>query len=228
MTKKLYLLSILTIFAFLLTGCFALQEAEGSSGAVVAPTLAAVDAATGQNASGTVYTIDAARSEARFSIDEVLRGSDFTVVGVTNNVAGQVALDVNNPAAAQMGAIVINARDLATDDDFRNNAIRNRILLTDNYEFITFTPKTLVGLPDSVTVGQPYDLQIVGDLTMAGQMQEVTFAATVTLNSATEMQGTATAVIAYADWGVRVPLSQTVTAVADQVTLELAFVAVAP
>ena len=224
--KKLYLLSILTIFALLLTGCFALQEAEESSGAAVAPTLEAA-AADSQSASGTVYTIDAAQSEARFYIDEVLRGSDFQVVGVTNNVAGQVSLDANNPAATQIGEIVINARDFVTDSDFRNNAIRNRILLTDSYEYVTFTPKELVGLPDSIAVGESYDFQIVGDLTIVGQTKEVTFAATVTLASATELQGTATTIITYADWGISVPLSEAVTAVADEVTLELNFVAVA-
>ncbi|MFN3374412.1 MAG: YceI family protein, partial [Chloroflexus sp.] len=67
-----------------------------------------------------LFAIDQSRSEARFLIDEVLRGQPVTVVGVTNQVAGQIALDPNVPTAAQVGVIQINARTFATDNEFRN------------------------------------------------------------------------------------------------------------
>ena len=175
----------------------------------------------------TVYEIDAGRSEARFTIEEVLRGSDTTVVGVSSNLAGQIVFDLANPAATQIGEVIINARDFATDNDFRNRAIANEILLTDTYEFITFTPTELVGLPDSAAVGETYDFQIVGDLTIIGETREVTFDVTVTIASATELQGLASVTILYADFGVMVPLSQFVTAVNEDVLLEIDFVAVA-
>jgi polyisoprenoid-binding protein YceI len=198
------------------------------------PTSEPEDQATEENntlpaaeAGSTVYEIDASRSEARFTIGEVLRGSDKTVVGVSSNLAGQIAFDLSNLAATQVGEILINARDFATDNDFRNRAIANKILLTNSYEFITFIPKELVGLPDSVTVGETYDFQIVGDLTIIGETQEVTFDATVTPISETELEGLASTTVMYADFGVTVPLSQAVTAVEDDVLLELDFVAVA-
>lgn len=175
----------------------------------------------------TIYEIDASRSEARFTIEEVLRGSDTTVVGVSSNLAGQIAFDLSNPAATQVGEILINARSFATDNNFRNRAIANEILLTNTYEFITFTPKELVGLPDSVTIGETYDFQIVGDLTIIGETREVTFNATVSPLSETELQGLASVTILYGDFGVTVPLSQAVSAVNEDVLLELDFVAVA-
>lgn len=224
----------LLLATLLLSGCFAFQEAEQASGLAVAPTIA-LPAATSDNAANadstaptgglTIYTLDPTQSEARFTINEVLRGADTRVVGVTNNVAGQIALDLTDPTTAQIGEIVINARDIATDNDFRNNAIRNEILLTDSYEFITFTPTQLSGLPARAEVGQTYRFQIVGDLTIIGRSQSVTFDATVTPISATELQGNASVTIAYADWGVRVPLSRAVSAVEDRVTLELSFMA---
>lgn len=176
--------------------------------------------------SGT-YDIDPSQSEARFTIEEVLRGDDVTVVGVSSNLAGQIAFDMANPAATQMGEIVINARSFATDNDFRNRAIANEILLTDAHEFITFAPKELVGLPDSAAVGETYNFQVMGDLTIIGETREETFEVTVTVTSETELQGTASASILYADYGVTVPLSQFVTAVNEDVLLELDFVAVA-
>ncbi len=244
------------LLMLVLSGCFALAEPEASSGAVAAPTLAApvaeptaeaepvepamqpevpaaetpvVDTAvTASESTGTtIYEIDASRSEARFTIEEVLRGSDKTVVGVSSNLAGQIAFDESNPAATQVGEILINARDFATDNNFRNRAIANEILLTNTYEFITFTPKELVGLPDSVTIGETYDFQVVGDLTIIGETREVTFDATVTPISESELQGLASVTILYADFGVTVPLSQAVSAVNDDVLLEIDFVAVA-
>lgn len=81
-------------------------------------------------AAPAVFEIVPAESQARFIIDEVLRGAPVTVVGATDQVAGQIAVDPANPAATQVGQILVNARTLATDNDFRNRAIKNQILNT--------------------------------------------------------------------------------------------------
>ncbi|MCB9423220.1 MAG: YceI family protein [Ardenticatenaceae bacterium] len=248
--KKGLWITVLLFWAVTLAGCFAFTEPEASTGAVVAPTLAPVveaeptdpasepteapvAAATAvpeqetSTADPAIYEIDPARSEARFTIEEVLRGSDKTVVGVSSNLAGQIAFDMNDPAATQIGEILINARDFATDNNFRNRAIANEILLTNTHEFITFVPKELVGLPDSAVIGETYDFQIIGDLTIIGETREVTFDATVIPTSESELQGLASTTILYGDFGVTVPLSQAVSAVNEDVLLELDFVAVA-
>ncbi len=139
-----------------------------------------------------IFEIVQDQSEARFIIDEVLRGAPKRVVGVTNQVAGQIVVDPANPGATQLGTIQVNARTLATDNDFRNRAIKNQILDTNNYEFVTFEPTELVGLPESVTVGQPFSFQIVGDLTIKDTTQSVTFDVTITPVSETQLQGLAT------------------------------------
>lgn len=179
-------------------------------------------------AAPAIFEIVQAESEARFLIDEVLRGSPVRVVGVTDQVAAQIAIDPANPAATQLGQIVVNARTLATDNEFRNRAIRNQILDTNTYEFVTFQPAELVGLPDAVTVGQPFSFQVVGDLTVKDVTQPVTFDVTVTPVSETRIEGLATTTFPYRDFGVRIPEVPSVDLVADDVTLELAFVAVAP
>lgn len=171
-----------------------------------------------------IFEIDSSQSEARFLIDEVLRGSPVTVVGVTSEVAGQIAFDSAAPSTAQVGQILINARTIVTDSDFRNRAISNRILSTNSYEFITFTPTQLAGLPDSVAVGDSHTFQIVGDLTITDQTREVTFDTTVTPNGGS-LTGLATTTILYADFGLEIPFSQSVDSVEDSVILELEFVA---
>ena len=172
-----------------------------------------------------VYEIDPARSEARFLINEVLRGADKTVVGVSNNLGGQIAFDLNNPGSAQIGTILINARDFVTDSDFRNNAIANKILLTNEYEFVTFEPTAISGLPDSAVIGETYPLQIAGDLTITDQTREVTFDAEVTPLSENELAGLAKLEILYADFGLIIPFARAVDSVEENVKLELEFIA---
>lgn len=173
-----------------------------------------------------VFTILSAESEARFLIDEVLRGRPNTVVGVTDQVAGELAVDPANPAAAQVGPVIVNARTLVTDNNFRNNAIKNRILLTNTYEYITFTPTAIRGLPTTVTLGQPFDFEIEGDLTITDETRTVVFAVTVTPVSTERIEGLARTTVLWRDFGLFIPDSPSVDTVADEVTLELEFVAV--
>jgi polyisoprenoid-binding protein YceI len=206
-------------------------EATAATGAGVAPTDApATDAPTAQSASAIsaatiVAQIVSEESEARFIIDEVLNDAPKTVIGTTNQVAGELAVDPSDPTKSQVGIIQINARTLSTDSEFRNRAIKNQILQTNEYEFITFTPKQIVGLPASGAVGQSYTFKIVGDLTIRDVTKEVTFDVTATPSSESRLEGTAQTTIRYADYGISIPQVRQVASVAEQVRLEIDFVA---
>jgi polyisoprenoid-binding protein YceI len=181
---------------------------------------------TDEPAAGSpVYEIQSATSSASFVIDEVLRGDAYTVVGTTNQVAGQIAFDSDDPAAAQVGTILIDARALTTDDDSRTRALGNRILNTDQYPYITFTPLTLSGLPTSVATAQPFTFQATGNLTIKDVTKPATFDITVTPTADGDLAGTATTTIQYADWNVAVPSVPFVAGVEDEVTLNLDFAA---
>ena len=155
-------------------------------------------------AESTVFSIVSEESEASFSLEEDLRGNRVTVIGTTNQVGGDVAIDFTNPSASDVGTITINARSLETDNGFRNRAMRSDILQSaqDEYEFITFAPTSLSGLPDSVDVGETYTFDIIGDLTILDTTTEVTFNAEVTVVSETEITGSATTNILYGEWGL--------------------------
>jgi polyisoprenoid-binding protein YceI len=205
--------------------------AEATSAPAEAPT-AAPEATVAPDPAPAVelaiFEIVSAESQARFIIEEVLRGSPETVIGVTDQVAGQIAIDPANPAATQLGEVRVNARTLATDNDMRNRAIKNFILQTDAFEFVTFQPTELVGLPQTVTVGQPFTFQVVGDLTIRDVTRPTTFDVTVTPVSETRIEGLASVSFPYRDFNLNIPDSPSVDTVADDVALELAFVAVAP
>jgi polyisoprenoid-binding protein YceI len=168
-------------------------------------------------------------SEARFYINEVLFGQPKTVVGVTSDVTGEIRLDPNNPSASEIGEITINARDLTTDADRRNGAIRRFILQTDQdqNQYITFMPTAIDGMPDAVTVGDPFEFQVTGDLQIRDVVATETFNVTVTPVSETEITGTASATVLRGDYGLTIPEVPSVTGVEEEVGLEFEFTAVA-
>ena len=89
------------------------------------------------------------QSEVLFRIDEMLFGDPNTVVGTTNEVAGDLLLDFDNPSNSQIGLIRINVRTLSTDNAIRNRALRGQILEVnrDEFEFAEFTPTQLLQPP---------------------------------------------------------------------------------
>lgn len=190
---------------------------------------AETSSAASSTSSPTVFNIDSTQSQVSFTLTEELRNVPTTVVGTTDQVAGQIAVDFSNPTTAQLGEIRINARTLATDQDMRNRTIRSQILQSaqDQYEYITFQPTALSGLPDSITIGTPVTFQITGDLTIRDITKSITFDATVTPDSATQLTGKATTTVQRADFDLNIPNVPGVANVSEDVQLEIDFVATA-
>ena len=184
--------------------------------------------ADGEQAGGRVlYRIDPAASEVSFTLQEDLRGVRTTVVGTTNEVAGDVIIDMETPSSSTVGIIRVNARTLETDNSFRNRALRSEILQSaqDQYEFIEFTPISISGLPENAMIGETYEFEVTGDLPIISVTNEVTFTATITLESEDQISGTATTTIIYDDWGISIPSVPSVANVTEDATLTINFVA---
>ena len=194
--------------------------------ATEAPTPTDTPAPTATPVTPILYEISQTDSRVTFTLQEDLAGVRTTVVGTTDQVAGQIAVNVADLTTAQVGVITINARTLLTDNNFRNNAIRNRILNTDQFEFITFTPTQVVGLPASVAAGEAVTFQIVGNLTIRDITNEVTFEVTATATSDTQIAGTATAIVTRSAYELVIPSVPDVANVTDEVQLTIDFVAV--
>ena len=174
------------------------------------------------------FRIVSAESRAAFTLEEDLRGVRTTVIGTTNEVGGSILADLANPSASSIGTIVINARTLETDNSFRNRALRSQILKSaqDEFEFIVFEPRELSNWSaQSIAVGESLNVDVSGDLTIAGVTRSVTFAATVALDSETQISGSASVNLLHADFGLVIPDVRSVANVTDDVTLSLEFVA---
>lgn len=174
-----------------------------------------------------IFTIDPEKSEVRFELDEDLSGIRNTVVGTTNQVAGEIALDTSDLATLQVGTILVNARTLATDNDLRNRTIQNRILNTGSYEFISFAPTAIEGLPESIGPGDSVNFTIAGDLTVRDVTKPVTFDVEATMVSESEFSGTASSTVSHEELGLSIPEVPRVANVEEEVELYIDFVATA-
>lgn len=194
--------------------------------APAAPTESSAPQAEAPAAGGAlIFTIDQSGSQVRFELDEDLRGRRTTVVGRTDQLAGELALDLDDLSGAQVGVVQINARGLATDNSFRNRAIQNEILDTGAYEFITFTPTSIEGLPSNAALGEQVSFTIHGDLTIRDITAPASFAVTARADSETQISGTASAVVLRSDYNLRIPSVPNVANVEEEVELYIDFVA---
>lgn len=178
---------------------------------------------------GVIFNIVPEESEVRFEIDNIRGGVLETVVGSTDQVAGQIGVNFDNPAETLLGTMVVNARTFDTGIELRNRVVRGEILLSaqDEFEFGEFQPTSITGLPEQVTIGEPFTFQISGDLLLRGISNEVTFDATVTPVSETRLEGTASALVQREDYGMQMPNVPGVTDVEEEVELYIDFVATA-
>lgn len=219
MGKKIFI--GITVVIFLLIGLIlyaTFKNPAKPSAELVAPTLSA-------ETTMPIYRIQPKQSQVAFTLGEILNGGNKRVEGKTNQVAGQLQFNSADLSTAQIGEIIINARTFLTDNDFRNRAIHNRILFTNEFEQITFRPKKLNGLPKSVKMGDSADFEIVGDLTIKEVTQEVTFTATATISDTKTITGHAETIIDYATFNIVIPNVPSVTSVDDKVVLTIDFVA---
>jgi polyisoprenoid-binding protein YceI len=254
MLRRSFLIASLLWLALSIAGCGLLQPPEEASGTIEAipldlatelpaptaaptdpqeqPTAAAVEPTQTENAGGSesvneirIYRIEPASSQVRFELDEDLRGNRITVVGVTNQVAGEFAANPGDLSTVQVGTLQINARTLLTDNDFRNRAIQNEILDTGPYEFINFVPTAVTGLPTSAGVGDTVTFNIAGDLTIRDITRPVTFTVTASMVDDTQITGTASAVVNRADFELNIPSVPNVANVEEEVELYIEFTA---
>jgi polyisoprenoid-binding protein YceI len=195
--------------------------------AASAPTEAATTVAAAPASSGVLFNIVSDKSTVSFQTHETLRGEPTDVLGTTNQVAGQLYVNFDHPAQSQVGVIRTDVRTLKTPEEFRDRAIRGQILQSsqDKYEYVDFTPTSLEGLPATITIGQPVTFRIVGDLKIRDITQSVTFDATVTPTSKTELSGSATAKVTRTQYQLVIPSVPFVADVSDDVTLKIDFVA---
>ena len=96
---------------------------------------------------------------------------------------------------------------------------------SDEYRYIVFTPSAITGLPSTAAVGDSFELQISGDLTISGVTKPATFATTITVVSDNQISGLAKTQVLRSDYNLTIPSVPMVANVTDEIQLEFQFVA---
>lgn len=193
------------------------QPTEAAAAPTAAPAAPAGEA--------RLYRIDAAQSEARYEVGETFfEGNRFvTAIGRTKGVAGDILINWTEPAKSQIGDIVIDISQLKSDENRRDNYIRNNGLESSRYPQATFKTTAIEGLPAQVNVGDEVSFTMSGDLTVKQTTRPVTWQVTLTLTEQ-GISGTASTQIKMSDFGVG-PIRLAFLATEDDVKVFFDFVA---
>ncbi len=220
--RPLILGIVITVIGFVAVAIIAYMGLRQSVTAVVPMQTIPIENITAGN---TLYEISPSTSEARFMLNETLRGVDTLVVGTTDQIAGQIAFNPDDLTKAQVGTTTVNAQALATDNNFRNNTLRSDILLAYLYEYIVFEPTAITELTSSISEGESTTFNITGDLTIRDITRPATFVVTAQLVSPTQLKGIATTTLTRSDFELQIPSVPGVANVDNEVMIEIEFVA---
>ena len=184
----------------------------------------AVDTAAGL---AGVWTVEAAEnpgdlqgeptgSFAGFRVDEVLNNiGDFTAVGRTAEVSGSIELSGTALVAA---TVEVQMGTLATDNSFRDGQIY-RALNTSEFPLATFTLVEPVELPAGMADGEAFSGSAVGDLTVKGTTNRVTFDLQAQLVG-DRIVAVGSSDVVFSDFGVTAPSAPIVVSVEDHGIME--------
>lgn len=140
-------------------------------------------------------------SFAGYRVDEVLNGTDVTVVGRTESVSGALEVDGLTLTAA---TIEVDVASIATDSGSRDDYFRQNALRTAQFPTATFVLTEPVTAPAAPAAGDEATLTALGELTIAG----VTRPVSVELDAAFDGDGgqvVGSIPIVFADFGVEAP-----------------------
>ncbi len=174
-----------------------------------------------------VFTIDPARSTARYLIREQLASltSPNDAIGETMDVTGAIVLDGEGIVVSEESQIVVGLAGLTSDSSRRDSYVKRNTLQTDQYPNATFAVKEIQGLPWPLPTSGEITVQMVGDFTIQEQTSEVTWE-TVIQAGASESTGTAKTMITFEQFGLNKPRVAVVVSVTDEIRLEIDFTVV--
>lgn len=174
-----------------------------------------------------VFTIDAARSTARYLIKEQLANRELPndAVGETMDVTGAIVLDADGNVVSEESQIVVGLAGLTSDSSRRDGYVNRRTLETAQFPNATFVVREMQGLPWPLPTSGEVTVQMVGDLTVKDQTREVTWE-TVIQAGPSESTGTAKTQITFDQFGMTKPSVAIVLSVVDEIRLEIDFTVV--
>ncbi|PWH19498.1 MAG: hypothetical protein DDG58_04845 [Ardenticatenia bacterium] len=171
------------------------------------------------------FAIVPEESMLTYTITQVLLdegGRTEQVVGRTRQLAGQFALNYDDPRNSGFGMITANLNTLTSDNPERDEALRSNWLEFARFPLAYFLVREVRNFPPDFQPAKPLDFQLVGDLTLKGVTRPTTWDTTAALYL-DRLKGTATTRINLADFGIPLPLVPGLIEVTDGVTVTLEY-----
>ncbi|MEZ5140401.1 MAG: YceI family protein [Acidimicrobiales bacterium] len=141
----------------------------------------------------TVYRIDPTASSLTYEIDEEFAGRDTsTATGVTNGIAGDIALNADDLSKSRIEEVVANVEQFHSDNNLRDARLRQDFLESNRYPLITVTDVELDGLEGELVAGEDR-LQLTAAVKVKSETVKTTFANATTDDGALEATATAQA-----------------------------------
>ena len=204
---------------------------EAEEAMTVEPTVEPEAMAEETNAVRT-FMIVPEESKASYIVDEEFLGGALDRLGIspglvdtigsTQEIEGELQLKLNDPSPLVLGHFVVNLQSLTSDQDRRDNQIRQRWLESNTYPLAEFTATGLEDAPQEYTEDEAVTFKVNGDMTIREITNPVTFDVTATLTGDAITGVTATQ-LKMTDFGFPPPSFGDVFDVADEFTVEVEF-----
>jgi len=185
------------------------------------------------NARATVFQVDPSNSYVYYYADELFledssviigrntNEGDFTAVGTTRDIRGELALDLTaEPPLVLGGDFAVNLVNLRTNQPHRDDMIRRFWLESNKYPVARFTLTDVSEIPADYLSGEPTEFTMMGELAVREVTIPVEFATTAVLEDGV-LRGTAVANLRMTDFGFDPPNMAKVVVVEDLFKLEI-------
>lgn len=169
-----------------------------------------------------VYTVGGDESTASYVAQEELASVGAAeVVGTTNAIIGSILFDEEG-TPLECSNFAVDMRTLVTDESRRDNYLRSNTLQSDEFPFATFVVASVEGIdgPLAEAEGGATAVQLLGDLTLHGVTQPVTWEAEFT-REGDVLTGTATTTFVIEDYGMEKPIVGPVVSIGDEIVLNV-------
>jgi polyisoprenoid-binding protein YceI len=141
---------------------------------------------------------------------------------VTRDVGGSLVFDPDGNLLSDQSRIIVDLRNLKSDESRRDNFIQRNTLQTSTYPTAEFVPTAAPGLTWPLPTSGSAQFQLTGPLTVHGVTQDALWQVNATF-SETEIAGTSSTRVKLTDFGMAPPKAGPVLSVEDELTLEIDF-----
>lgn len=199
-------------------------DAATADPARVAPVAAAPANVTAPALAGLHLSVAPTGNEARYRIREQLVRVDLPndAIGKTTEVSGGIGVGTDGKIIPSESKFVVGVGSLKSDRDRRDGYVRGRVLETDQYPTVVFTPTEFRGLPAKLPTSGSHTFDVIGNLTVHGVTRPTTWHVTAEPRNG-QVIGSAYTLFTFADFSMQQPRVPVVLSVADTIRLEYDF-----